>query len=198
MLPLQELTKLFGVLDEDASGSVGIDELTRFVWGLGTTRQQPASPISSELTSVAPEPESNEQLGEFELTPTVERHIVKIQAAIRGKAVRTPPGMPSHSSDEDDQAASPDGVEATAVASQATERLALSRPNHVDLSGDIDVAEWLVSQNAEDLIDKVKDDFGVTTLRDLIAVVQEPQDWSIFVPDDEARCKSLWASMQEE
>lgn len=197
-MPLQELTKLFGVLDEDASGSVGIDELTRFVWGLGTTRQQPTSAISSELTSVSPKPESNEQLGGFELTPTIERHIVKIQAAVRGKAVRTPPGIPAPSSDEDDEAATPDHVEALTVASQATERLALFRPDHVNLSSDIDVAEWLVSQNAEDLVDKVKDDFGITTLRDLIAVVQEPQDWSIFVPDDEARCKSLWASMQEE
>jgi hypothetical protein len=205
--------KLFRVLDEDNSGNVDIDELTAFIWGPGKTQQHSASPISCEPTSSAAEPMPDEPLIGVELTPTVERHIIKIQAAVRGKAVRTPPGMPGHSSDEDDQDTTMDRVEAAAVAIQArvrgrlvrrmaaTERLTLAKlaPHlRVELGNDIDVAQWLVAQNAEDLIDGIKHDFGIMTLRDLIAVVQEPVDWSIFIPDDEARGMSLWAAMQAE
>ena len=153
----------------------------------------------------------DEPLIGVELTPTVERHIIKIQAAVRGKAVRTPPGMPGHSSDEDDQDTTMDRVEAAAVAIQArvrgrlvrrmaaTERLTLAKlaPDApVKLGDSIDVAQWLIAQNAEDLIDAVKHDFGIMTLRDLIEVVREPHDWSIFIPDDEARGMSLWVAMQ--
>ncbi len=239
---------MFGVLDDDNSGCVDVDELTAFVWGScptelaepdedgveelaeqdassitigetdstqNQTEQHPASPISCDSTSSTAEPVPDEQLFGLELTPTVERHIIKIQAAIRGKAARSPPGMPAHSSDEDDQDTTIDRVEAAAVAIQArvrgrlvrrvaaTERLTLAKHNqqlapdaNVELSDDTDVAEWLVAQNAEDLVDAVKHDFGIMTLRDLIAVVQEPQDWTIFIPDDEARGMSLWASMQ--
>lgn len=204
--------KLFGILDEDNSGNVDIDELTAFVWGTENTQQHFASPLSCEPASSAEESVPAEQLFGLELTPTVQRHIIKIQAAIRGKAVRTPPGMPGQSSDEDDQDTATDRVEAAAVAIQArvrgrlvrrvaaTERLTLAKlaqpDSPVKRDNSIDVAQWLIAQNAEDLIDGVKHDFGIMTLRDLIAVVQEPRDWSIFIPDDEARGVSLWAAMQ--
>ena len=45
-------------------------------------------------------------------------------------------------------------------------------------------------------ISKENVSYGANTLRDLIAIVQEPQDWGIFVPGDEPRCAILWQALQ--
>ena len=159
----------------------------------------------------------------FEVTPVAERKIVQIQAMMRGKSVRTPPGMPApvgssseEEEDDDDVPASAAAVEeeAAAVAIQArvrgrqARRAAAAQRLSTQHSGsqltregggpqDLDVSVWLTEQNAADLIEEIKHEFGATTLRDLIAIVQEPLDWSIFVPDDDLRCKALWESLQK-
>ena len=63
---------------------------------------------------------------------------------------------------------------------------------------EVDVGYWLVAHGAADLKDEVMNDFGCQTLRDLIAVVQDPLDWGVFIPDDDARCEALWGALQND
>ena len=67
-------------------------------------------------------------------------------------------------------------------------------PTRLDMSA----AEWLEAQGESELIDMMEDDFGAGTLREVIAVVQDPLDWMIFIPDDQSRCNTLWRALQKE
>ena len=44
----------------------------------------------------------------------------------------------------------------------------------------------------------MKFDFGAETLCDLIAVVQDREDWEIFVPGGPGRCDALWDALCRE
>jgi hypothetical protein len=80
---------------------------------------------------------------------------VKIQARIRGKKTRT------------------ESAEAEAEAEAA-----LNDTSFLDR----DIGEWLTEHGEAALVDKMKNEFGASTLRDLEAVIQERDDFVIFIP----------------
>ena len=51
---------------------------------------------------------------------------------------------------------------------------------------DVDVGDWLIAHDEPELVDAARSEFGVETLRDLLAVIQDPADATMFIPEDEA------------
>ena len=63
---------------------------------------------------------------------------------------------------------------------------------------EMDVGDWLDENGSPDIVEALKVDFGAETLLDLLAVIQEREDWMIFIPDDEERWDVLWEALQAE
>ena len=63
---------------------------------------------------------------------------------------------------------------------------------------EMDVGDWLDENDSPDIVEALKVDFGAETLLDLLAVIQEREDWMIFIPDDEERWDVLWEALQAE
>jgi len=83
----------------------------------------------------------------------------------------------------------------------AAKRLVMTRAaggttlNHLD----IDIDTWLTAHDEPDLVEEARSELGVETLRDLLAVIQDPADVTMFIPEDDgARGDALWAAIQEE
>ena len=83
----------------------------------------------------------------------------------------------------------------------AAKKLVLSRQGDAaeDTSRlDVDVGEWLEAHNEPDIADELRVDFDCDTLRDLLAIIQDPADCGMIIPDDPARCDALWKALQQE
>ena len=106
------------------------------------------------------------------------RFIVKIQARIRGRQARRRAAEKRLAALREQEAADP--------------------PSGGGSRLEMDVAEWLGAQGESRLAAVVKFDFGAETLCDLIAVVQDREDWEIFVPGDPGRCDALWDALCRE
>lgn len=75
---------------------------------------------------------------------------------------------------------------------------------------DADVGAWLEAQgealavpsrgapNGRALADVLRTDLKVSTLRELMSVIQHPADWARVVPGDPERCRRLWLSLLRE
>jgi hypothetical protein len=64
---------------------------------------------------------------------------------------------------------------------------------------DTGVGEWLSSQGAgEAMAGRLRSELGVETLRDLIVAIQDPADWSSFIPHDLQRGDRLWSALKAE
>ena len=62
---------------------------------------------------------------------------------------------------------------------------------------DLPIDQWLAAQNEYTLSDKLEDEFGIQSLWDLVAVIQDPWDLNAVLPEPApARCDALWRAMQ--
>jgi hypothetical protein len=62
---------------------------------------------------------------------------------------------------------------------------------------DLPIDEWLAAQNESTLSVKLQEEFGVQSLWDLVAVIQDPWDWTVVLDEpDPGRSDKLWKSMQ--
>ena len=60
------------------------------------------------------------------------------------------------------------------------------------------VDRWLDARNESGLTKPMKDEFGIETLWDLVAVIQSVDDWKFFIPNDPMRRDTLWKAVQHE
>ena len=162
-----------------------------------------------EYARNSPPPEM-EHGGGDKLDPKLEASAVKIQARVRGSQSRRVPELPDSTDDEDEDedTAAAMLIQARIRGRQDRCRAAAKRlvdsQNDADSASDtsnrlnMDAAEWLTAQNEATIIADVKDEFGAQTLRDLVALIQDPVDWAMFIQDEPARCDALWKAMQEE
>lgn len=128
----------------------------------------------------------------------------------RGGQVRVPNSV--HRSDENEDEnieASPAGKgEAAAINIQAHVRGHQDRqrmdPLRAATTGllpsrlDEPVDRWLDARNESGLTKPMKDEFGIETLWDLVAVIQSVDDWKFFIPNDPMRRDTLWKAVQHE
>ena len=62
---------------------------------------------------------------------------------------------------------------------------------------DVDVGSWLRAHDEPDIVHELRTDFECHSLRDLLAIIQDPADCGMFI-DDADRCHVLWKALQHE
>lgn len=62
---------------------------------------------------------------------------------------------------------------------------------------DLPIDKWLAAQNESTLTGKLQEEFGVQSLWELVAVIQDPLDWTVVLDEpNPARSDTLWKAMQ--
>ena len=128
----------------------------------------------------------------------------KIQARVRGKQTR------HHAKKAADFAAQTALEEKAAITIQARARGQQVRLEMLQESEQLlesaeyfdrleqDAGSWLRSHGAGDIATAVVTQFECRTVRDLMFIIRERDDWSVFLPEQQTRWDGLWTHMAEE